>query len=286
MRMFTDKTSYDDTIVYARELVETYDAPVIFHCYWNTQKRGGLSEKHLYSVLSCWYFNVRNNKHKIILWLENTELNEYAGQIKQYAEIRQFEVDKETQGTFLEGYVFGHKEKRPGVKFYSDYVRQVLLLNYGGVWFDLDCFFLRCFDPLFAEFEDELCYYYLNKYFANNAIVLSLQPQSNKIKSFIRFLAKRDKSWGFGDGGLPYTLAEDALVLPCAWFDPCVVYGRVYRRDRESFFSNTTKVVGFDNFYPGAFCYHWHNSWDYEVGRTSPMAQLVNYIKKELDAGG
>ena len=287
MKLFTEKTSYDDTIIYAKQLTGTYDSPVTFHCYWNTTRNGGLSEKHLYSILSCWYFNVRNNKHKIILWLENTELNEYAEQIKKYAEIKYFDITEQTQETFLEGYVFKYREKRPGVKYYSDYIRQVLLYNFGGCWFDLDCFFLRCFDPLFSDFQNELCYHYLTQHSAGNGIVLSLQPKSIKIEKFIRFLVDRNESWGFGDGGLAYDINEDVLVLPCSWFVPIMARtGSLSVEDKEKFFADTTEALDFDNFYPGAFCYHWHNSWDYEVGRTSPMAQLVNCIKKDIDAGG
>ena len=293
MKMFTDKTSYDDTIVYAQQLTGTYDAPVIFHCYWNTTKNGGLSEKHLYSILSCWYFNVRNNKHKIILWLENTELNEYAEQIKQYAEIRQFEVDKETQGTFLEGYEFEYKEKRPGVKYYSDYVRQILLYNYGGCWFDLDCFFLRCFDPLFATFPDDLCFYDQTGCSPNNAVILSLRPRAENIEKFMKYMVKRDLGWSFFHPFLTYDEIRnedvDILILPCSWFDPMgyLWYHNVPNwPGKKDFIEETSEVYTFDNFYQGAFCYHWHNYWRFEVGQTSTMSQLVKIIESDLNAAG
>ena len=67
MKLLTKTTDYDETIKLANKLTGEYDKSVIFHCYWN----GNLNEKHLYSVLSCYYFNVLNRKHKIILWLEN-----------------------------------------------------------------------------------------------------------------------------------------------------------------------------------------------------------------------
>ena len=53
MKQLTKTTDNNETIKLANELNGIYDKPVIFHCYWN----GNLNEKHLYSVLSCYYFN-------------------------------------------------------------------------------------------------------------------------------------------------------------------------------------------------------------------------------------
>ena len=73
MKLFTYNTNYNETINIAIKLKGEYNKSVIFHCYWN----GQLNEKHLYSILSCYYFNVYNNKHKIILWLDNNTPNKY-----------------------------------------------------------------------------------------------------------------------------------------------------------------------------------------------------------------
>ena len=54
MKLLTKTTDFNETIKLASELKDSYDKSVIFHCYWN----GNLNEKHLYSVLSCYYFNV------------------------------------------------------------------------------------------------------------------------------------------------------------------------------------------------------------------------------------
>ena len=64
MKLLTKTNNYDETINLAKNLTGEYDKSVIFHCYWH----GNLIEKHLYSVLSCYYFNVLNqiNLLKII----------------------------------------------------------------------------------------------------------------------------------------------------------------------------------------------------------------------------
>ena len=68
------------------------------------------------------------------------------------------------------------------LSFYSDVVRYLLLYNYGGVWFDLDCFILRNFDPIFSNFENEICVYqWENQYYPNGAIYISLEPNSLKM---------------------------------------------------------------------------------------------------------
>ena len=59
MKLFENTVDYDKTINIAKNMNDNYNNIVNFHCYWN----GILSEKHLYSIMSCYYFN---KKHKII----------------------------------------------------------------------------------------------------------------------------------------------------------------------------------------------------------------------------
>ena len=80
MKLLINTTNYDITIEMAKNLKGIYDKSVTFHAYWN----GPLSEKHLYSVMSCYYFNVFNNKHKIILWLDNNTPNEINKKIEKF----------------------------------------------------------------------------------------------------------------------------------------------------------------------------------------------------------
>ena len=79
MKLLSKTSDYDETIKLANKLTGEYDKSVIFHCYWN----GNLNQKHLYSVLSCYYFNVLKHKHKIILWLENNTPNDINKEISK-----------------------------------------------------------------------------------------------------------------------------------------------------------------------------------------------------------
>jgi len=275
MKLFTNRTDYTETINVAINLQGKYGKSVIFHCYWN----GELSEKHLYSVLSCYYFNVRQNKHKIILWLENNTPNQYNVEIAKYAEIQNFSLMSEIMNAHFVKNKFYFKREFP---YYSDVVRMFLLYNHGGIWFDLDCFILRSFDPLFCNFENEICVYqWENQNHPNNAICISLEPQSEKMRKNIEFIIKCNRGWGFQEASLTYDLALDMLVLPCTWFDADWVKNP-FNIGTDKFFKNTDKQYDFNNFFKGSFCYHWHNKWNNKIDNNSIIAQLVKIIQNNL----
>jgi len=89
MKLFTTTTDYMETIKAALPEGGEYIDPVTFHCYWN----GTLNEKHFYSILSCYFFNVHSlRKNKIVLWLENNTPNHYNTEIGKYADIHYFSL--------------------------------------------------------------------------------------------------------------------------------------------------------------------------------------------------
>jgi len=274
MKLLISNTDYTETINLAIDLHGEYSKSFTFHCYWN----GNLNEKHLYSILSCYYFNVYRNKHKIILWLENNSPNEYNTEISKYAEIKYFSLsDEKTNTGFLNNFYYNTH-----VALYSDVVRYLLLYNYGGVWFDLDCFILRNFDPIFSNFENEICVYqWEEQNYPNGAIYICLEPRSEKMKKNIEFIVERNCGWGFQEANLTYDLPLDMFVLPCSWFDPSFIINP-YKMGTDKFFENTDKQYNFDNFFKGSFCYHWHNKWDNTVHDNSIIIQLVKIIKNNL----
>jgi hypothetical protein len=271
MKLLTHITDYNETIQTALTLNGEYTKPVFFHCYWN----GALNKKHLYSIQSCYYFNVYQNKHQIILWLENNIPNEYNLAIEKYAEIKYFSLPEGKKGTFLENIDFYYK---PELSFYSDVVRYIILYNYGGCWFDLDCFILRNFDPLFHEFGNEICVYqWENCNYPNGAIYIALEPRSAKMQNIIEFIVKRNQGWGFQEAQLTYELPLDLMVLPCSWFDGSWIPNpyNIYMND---FFLKTDKKYDFTNFFRGSFCYHWHNKWDNPIEEDSIISQLISKL--------
>jgi Glycosyltransferase sugar-binding region containing DXD motif len=274
MKLLKNTTDYNETIQLASTLSGEYTKQVIFHSYWY----GSLNEKHLYSILSCYFFNVykKKNNHKIVLWIENNTPNQYNTEIAKYAEIRNFSIhDEKNNASFMKEYQCGFSH----ITFYSDFARNLLLYNYGGVWFDLDCFFLRSFDPIFCNYEKEICLYqWENQSYPNNAIYISLEAKSEKMEKNIRFIMSRNRGWGFQEANLTYDLPLDILVLPCSWFDPGWI-ANPFNNSFDTIFDNVDKVYDFDNFFKGSFCYHWHNKWNQKIGETSIVAQLVKIIQ-------
>ena len=287
MKLLTKTTDYYETIKLANKLTGEYDKSVIFHCYWH----GNLNEKHLYSVLSCYYFNVLNRKHKIILWLENNTPNDINKEISKYCEIKEFSLQTEKENTnFIKTdfYYNTVKEKLTSSKVlssYSDVVRYLLLYNYGGCWFDLDCFILRSFDPIFKNYEKEVCVYqWEHQDYPNGAIFISLEPKCIKMKNNINFIMKRNRGWGFQGAQLTYDLPLEMLVLPYSWFDGAWIENPIFikKNQFDNFFKETNKQYNFENFFKGSFCYHWHNRWNKIIEETSIFNQLVQIIKNRL----
>ena len=206
MNQFTTSI-HENTIHLANELNGVYDKSVTFHCFW----KGNLTEKQLYSIYSCYFFNVFNKQHKIILWLENNTPNDFNERISKYCEIKQFSLQHEqNESEICKDYHFNFQ----GVAWYSDIVRYLLLYNYGGCWFDLDCLFLRCFDPIFNHYENEVCVYqWGGEPYPNNAIFISLTPKSVKMKKNIEFIIHRNRGWGFQEAQLTYDLPLDMLTM-------------------------------------------------------------------------
>jgi hypothetical protein len=269
MKLLTDNVNFDDTIYLTNDMNQSYGRPVLFHCFWH----GNLNEKHLLSIKSCYYFNVYKKRNKIILWVEDTIPNKFFFEIKKYATIIFFQLECEKKIATLEMYNpnFNHKS------YYADFVRTLLLYNYGGCWFDLDCLFLRSFDPLFYNFEKDICLYtwgYLN--IPNNAIYISLEAKSKKMAKNIEFIINRNKGWGFKQANLTFDLELDMLILPCSWFDP------VFIKECPNIFDYTDKIYDFNNFFNGCFCYHWHNHWDKPIHNNSIINQLIRIIDYNL----
>ncbi len=280
MKLLTTSSDYKETIKLALNIDianNAYTKPVIFHCYWN----GQLNEKHVISIKTCYFFNVlKHTQNKIILWIENNSPNEHNAEIEKYADIKYFSLNNEIKETFLENKHFNFNK---ALSFFSDTVRYFLLYKYGGCWFDLDCFFLRSFEPLFNNYENEIVVYQWEKQnYPNGAIYISLIPFSEKMKRNIEFIINRNKGWGFQEANLTYDLPLDMLVLPCSWFDGSWI-SNPYNLTCDDFFKTTDKRYNFDIFFKGAFSYHWHNRWNTQIEPNSIIKQLNNIIICQLN---
>ena len=291
MKIYSDLNNYDEQITLAKNLKDTtihsYNSSVIFHCYWN----GVLNEKCLYSIKSCYYFNVWNRNHRIILWIENNSKNEYNDLIKKYCKIKIFSLRKEKRkSSKYSNYELncnydpnkGKDNSYFEIRNRSNFIRMLLLYNYGGCWFDTDCYFLQSFDPLFSNFENDVCLYQWEKQlYPNNAIIISIKPKSKKLESCIDWIIENKEYWGFQVSNITYDLPLDMLILPCEWFDGSWV-PNPYNLNFKDFFTNTDSEYTFDNFFPNSFCYHWHNMWNEPIEENSIIMQLNKIIDYNL----
>lgn len=279
MKLFSKIYDYNVTIPLANDLSGNYDKNVIYHCYWN----GKLNDKHLISIKSCYYFNIKDRQNKkIILWVENNIPNDINEEITKYCEIKLFSLQEEIENThFIEKNFYFNK----AISFYSDVVRYLLLYNYGGCWFDLDIFFLRNFEPLFFYFENEVVVYQWGwSGYPNGAIFISLEPNSVKMKKNIEFIIDRNRGWGFQEANLYFFLDIDMLVLPCSWFDAGWINTPFNKPEQFKYFFKTQEIeISIDNFYKGSFCYHWHNKWNNIIEKNSPMYYLNKDLEKRFN---
>lgn len=275
------RLSVKDALVKAQTMPSVkYEGEVIYHAYWD----GQLAEKHLTSLKSCWYHNVRDSsKRSIIIWTAGAGIvrnDAVVAEMRKYAELRPFDATKEQIGTPLEGQNFFFN---PRPSFYSDVVRYTLLHKYGGVWFDLDIFFTRPLDPLLVKYkEDIVVYEWEEQRYPNGALFICLEPHSAKLTSAIEFIKKRNRGWGFQEADLTYDLELPLTVLPCGWFDPMWL-----SNDRglhfNDFFSVYLSKHTMDSLFPGGFCIHWHNQFGKEPHAHSPYAQLRDDLEKKLN---
>jgi len=284
MRLYTDKYSYNETIEMAKNLTGAYDDPVIYHCFWN----GKLNDKHFISILSCFHFNVWKRKNrKIILWTDSPfEDNEILRKISDFCEVKFFYFGEEIINTDIPSNIMFGNNVYP---IYSDRIRYVLLYKYGGVWFDLDMFFLKSLDTILSTFKEDICVYTWgsqNSTYPNNAMFINLEKKNKKMRHFIQFMIDRGKGFGFQESNLTYDLPVDLLVLPCSWFNAfwCSDFTEIEdNHERKiSFFQTTHKNVKLDTFATGAFTYHWHNSWNYPIQENSYFDQLAKDLIKKF----
>jgi hypothetical protein len=286
MKLFTDKLGYQETIEMANELSGSYNEPVIFHCFWN----GKLNQKHYFSILSCFYTNVlKRPNRKIILWTNTIqEKNEMFDSLSTFCEVRWFNLEFELATTNLPKTLSSGYEN---YTYKSDRIRYIVIYKFGGVWFDLDIFFLKSLDPVLSKFKNEICVYtWSNSKHPNGAIFISNKSVSNNMFNFLEYLSEFNNGFGFqdysGNGkNLEFDSPVDLTVLPCSWFDGswCSDFPDFTEISNKTFFHYTEKDVKLDTFAKGAFCYHWHNLWDYPIQEGSYFDRLAKDLLSKFN---
>ncbi|CAG8609709.1 14861_t:CDS:1 [Acaulospora colombiana] len=190
---------------------------------------------------------------------------------------------------------------------YSDTVRFVLLHRYGGIYVDADTIFLRDMSPLYY-LDYEFSYRWSFKFDYNTA-VLRIRPNSTTSRKIINGAMKNSmkfhpfaiKKYLFADekDQTKEVLDKQLYMMPVALFDPLWLKSDLHVKSQKlkpnlarwnDVFSagllnnefpgankellakaanDTTLLRKNDEFFRGAFTYHWHNLWKQRIANGS-----------------
>ena len=159
-------------------------------------------------------------------------------------------------------------------KSYANEARLLILLKFGGVWFDLDVLFLRRWTRCSCAYPRAFAYAWPHMPYPNNAVLFAPRADDETILRTVAHLTAKKKGFSFQQARFTYNSPVPLLVLPSEWFDPAWVHGV----DFCAFFKKSkadVEKVTFASFGGGAFTYHWHNCWDAKAEDGSPFAQLA-----------
>lgn len=271
------KEILDESLLEANKLPSsTYAEDLIFHAYWD----GELVEQHLISITSCWLFNVKGRSNrKIKLWVKNSPDNKCKEEISKYADIIEYDFEEQVLGTPFEGKSF-YAIERPA--YFSDVVRYGLLYKFGGLWFDLDVFFLKSIDPVLSSFSEKVFLYrWSHEEFPNGAIYFSPAPKDHELTKIIDIFLEKNIGFGFNETKVGFDTDVGFTVLPCAWFDPAWLENDCFDDFSQFFYRNKASYT-LNNFFSGAFAYHWHNRWNFPIKEGSVISDLYNEVKSLL----
>lgn len=279
MKFLEDKKLYSDTDYCLDHLQKVRYAPgvsdkkMIFHTYWY----GEISAKQLLSIKS--FLTTQDlTKYSLWLWLDieggykTYTKNKFLKPVIPFIKVMPYDPEHLIRNTPLK-----HRSDLVNTKRLlsarANYFRLLVLYKYGGAYFDLDMLFLRNMSGLINSYPDDFCYQFSNFQYANNAF-LKIRQESPALLQLFEIVDK----WNSGHSWHIFLFKHkqiDLLVLPCVFFDPLWLHNdgvdkatqvpfdsfsdffEPVKRTNEKPFEETL----INNFFPGAFAYHWHNNW-------------------------
>lgn len=258
-----DKNNYLKSLEFAKQLTNSENKEIKFHCFWRVPKEFG--RKQL-AVLKSIIINHKDGV-EINLW-SNVDLsnNQYIQEVLPYINLRIWNLEDEIKGTPLEDCSFMKTEIVRDNSCYieGDVFRLLVLHKYGGFYIDMDVLVLRDFSPLN---DYEFLYQWGTSGFNSNepnitmnGAVMKLNKGSDLSVEFLEILktvppSKDSFSWG--NQMYSRINKNDLLVLPGVWFNSEWGF--------EGTSCNPFQNIGGVELFEGAFAWHWHNRWDDEI---------------------
>jgi len=258
------------------------DEPNLFHCYWF----GQFLPVHLLCIKSLL---ATQNVDKIYIWVP--DLFKIAPSVSlfknlQKIEIKQFNKDifdkitnvsqikKDILYSRYNSLISTKLQFFPNIEkqyaYASDLFRFIILNVYGGIYFDMDNVFLR-------NLNDIKIKRYLSQWgssLGGNASILKLEKDHN----LIEIIMKKVPMYFYPQGTFELDKPFDITIMHRSFFDPLWPEGINIEPFNmlNDFFKKTNKIILRNNFFNGAFTYHWHNRWDMPVEENSPYSQLLS----------
>lgn len=278
--MFAPWRCHDDLDAFRRDF--SWDATgasgdlLLYHCHW----AGELTRHHELSLRSL--VATQSPPFEVWLWMAPEDMARNRGfSAPPCVRLREYVAEVEAEGTACAGLAGLLRPARP--VDVSNCLRSLVTWRYGGVYFDLDVLFLRDLRPLCRA---EFVYQWSDRMYGNSA-VMHFRRGSTNGAALLEHGAHVRTFWPrqLLDFGSLAGVVQDLHVLPSIAFDPLWIARD--RRQRVNDYCNTFEdfftapaAVGLDEFFPGAYAYHWHNQW------TTPIlpGTLAGRLGDEIDA--
>lgn len=228
-----------------------------FHCFW----KGQLSDLHLMCLDSLYKVHPNAN---VILWVSDfSQIQEsyirIQKSLKNKIEICQINKDHFKKANIEKLYseymgCVSDNSDQGGLAYASDIVRFIVLYIYGGLYFDMDVYFLRNFDSIklkryVAQWGTDMC---------GNSAIMRLEKGHDLIDKII------DKYNGpfYPTSSLRLDNDLDLIILPSTFFDILwrpkdQIPSHLQFNDCNDFF----KIKEL-NLPEEIHAYHWHNRWN------------------------
>lgn len=253
---------------------ENPDPIEYFHCFW----KGKISDLHLMSLDSL---HKTHPNSKIILWTTNAlEAQGSYSWIKikkllkdkiELIEVNKNHFDNANASILYSKYsMLTMNDPNPtrynhNIAYASDIIRFVVLYIYGGIWFDLDVYFLKDFNSIklnryVSQWGTDMC---------GNAAILRLEKGHDLIQKVV---GKYERPF-YPTSTFKLENDLDLTILPSTLFDILwrgvnFIPDNIQFKDLDEFF--IVEELKLPN---EIYAYHWHNRWNKE------LPKFYNYDK-------
>ena len=248
-----------------------------FHLYWH----GPFSTKQAFAVKSL-LATQKVGPGDVWLWLDKQdgydghERNPILQQLASDLLVLPFDPSVECRGTPVEDSPELYEGASAVAR--SDLFRLVALYKHGGVYLDLDMMLVRDLRELFRQpfASGELCCRWSAHLPYANTAFLRLRRESRTAQEILARCSAAGTCHPKDVLRFDGNERLDLTVLPCAVFDPLWPHADGQCRFEEApldRFDDFFRKFGWrfrprqgirthNDFFPGAFAYHWHNQWD------------------------